>query len=291
MNQNNAEHLCYNNTYENRLGQKNGMLVKFPVSLWRNRELWWRLTERDIVGRYKSSLLGMSWSFITPLAMLAVYTFVFSQVFKARWSGVEQTSSLAFAINLFAGLIVFNLIAECVNRAPSLILSHENYVKKVVFPIDILAAVVVGSAVFNSITSLCILILFRLISVQTIPVTSLWLPAVWLPVVLIGLALTWILSSLGVFLRDIGQIVGVAINMLMFLSPVFFPLSALPDQWKPILQINPLAHAIEQTRTVLILGQSPDPGYLIIGSIAGILICELSYRFFKKSQRAFADVI
>lgn len=267
------------------------MVLRFPGSLWRNRELWWRLTERDIVGRYKSSVLGLGWSFITPLAMLSVYTFVFSQVFKARWGGIEQTGPLAFAINLFAGLIVFNLLAECLNRAPSLILAHENYVKKVVFPIDILAAVVVGSAVFHSITSLCILFIFRIISFHAIPITALWIPAVWLPVILISLGLTWSLSSLGVFLRDIGQVVGVALNMLMFLSPIFFPLSALPERWVPILQLNPLAIAIEQTRQVLIVGENPNKLYLLMGSIVGVLICELSYRVSKKSQRAFADVI
>ena len=267
------------------------MSLKFPGSLWKNRELWWRLTERDVLGRYKNSIFGLGWSFITPLAMLTVYTFVFSQVFKARWGGMEQAGPLEFAANLFAGLIVFNLVAECLNRAPSLILTNQNYVKKVVFPIEILAGVVVGSAVFHALTSLAVLITFRLLTFQELSFTLFWLPLAWLPVLCLSLSLTWLISSFGVFLRDLGQVVGVALNMLLFLSPIFFPLSALPPQWIPVLRLNPLAVAIEQTRNVILLGQAPDNKYIVFGIIFGIIFCEISFRVFKKSEKAFADVI
>ena len=267
------------------------MRLRFPRALWHHRELWWRLTEREVLGRYRGSALGIGWSFITPLAMLAVYTFVFSQVFKARWGGLEQAGPLGFSGNLFAGLIVFNLFSECVNRAPGLVVANPNYVKKVIFPLEVLGSVAVGSAAFHALTSLFILLVFELIAFHKLPITLLWLPLVWLPLVLGSLSCTWVLSSAGVFLRDIGQLIGVALNMLMFLSPIFFPVSALPARWQPILALNPLAYVIEQTRRVAVEGLNPDLFYLLVGAILTATACELSFRAFQKAKGAFADVI
>ena len=267
------------------------MRFQFPLALWKHRELWWRLTEREVLGRYRGSALGIGWSFITPLAMLAVYTFVFSQVFKARWGGLEQAGPLGFAVNLFAGLIVFNLFSECVSRAPGLVLANPNYVKKVIFPLEVLGSVAVGSAGFHAITSLIILVVFELIAFHHLPITLLWLPLVWLPLVLGSLACTWILSAGGVFLRDIGQLIGVALNMLMFLSPIFFPVSALPTRWQPILALNPLAQVIEQTRRVAVQGLKPDLAYLLAGTIVMIMACEASFLVFQRTKKAFADVM
>jgi lipopolysaccharide transport system permease protein len=223
--------------------------------------------------------------------MLAVYTFVFSQVFKARWGGLEQAGPLGFAVNLFAGLMVFNLFAECINRAPMLVLVNPNYVKKVIFPLEILAGIAVGSAGFHALTSLAVLVIFELMAFHSLPITFLWLPLVWVPLVLGCLALTWLLAALGVFLRDIGQVVGVGVSMLMFLSPIFFPVSALPLRWQPVLALNPLAQVIEQTRQVVVAGKPPGAGYLICGILLATLACELSFRSFQKAKRAFADVM
>jgi lipopolysaccharide transport system permease protein len=267
------------------------MRFRFPLALWKHRELWWRLTEREVLGRYRGSALGIGWSFITPLAMLAVYTFVFSQVFKARWGGLEQAGPLGFAVNLFAGLIVFNLFSECVSRAPGLVVANPNYVKKVVFPLDVLGSVAVGSAGFQALTSLSILLIFELIAFHKLPPTLMWLPLVWLPLVLGSLACTWLLSALGVFLRDIGQLIGVGLNMLMFLSPIFFPMSALPAKWQPVLQLNPLAQVIEQTRRAALQGLNPNWTYVLIGTLVTFGACEISFRAFQKSKKAFADVL
>lgn len=267
------------------------MIFHFPQALWKNRELWWRLTEREVLGRYRGSLLGIAWSFLNPLAMLGVYTFIFSQVFKVRWGSLEQSGPMGFAINLFAGLIVFNLFSECAIKAPTSILINPNYVKKVIFPLEILGAVIVGSAFFHAITSLVVLALFTLINKQPIQLTWLWLPVVWLPLLLGCLALSWFLSAVGVFLRDLSQLISVVVSMLMFLSPIFFPLSALPARWQPMLSLNPLANFIEQTRLVLIIGKMPDPTYLLVSIVITACLCELSYRVFNKAKRAFADVI
>jgi lipopolysaccharide transport system permease protein len=172
-----------------------------------------------------------------------------------------------------------------------LVVSNPNYVKKVVFPLEVLGCVSVGNASFHALTSLLILIIFELISFHHIPLTLLWLPLIWLPLILGSLACTWFLSAAGVFLRDIGQLIGVGLNILMFLSPIFFPLSALPEKWQPLLQVNPLAQVIEQTRRVTVQGVSPDWTYLLVGTIITIAACELSFRGFQKSRRAFADVL
>jgi lipopolysaccharide transport system permease protein len=265
--------------------------LDFFRSFWRNRELWWRLTERDILGRYRGSALGIGWSVLTPLAMLGVYTFVFSQVFKARWGSLEEGGAAGFAANLFAGLIVFNLFSECAGKASSLIVSNPNYVKKVIFPLDILSWETLGTGIFHAGVSLVILIPFELFAFHQIPSTIAWLPLVWTPLLLGTIACTLVLSAAGVFLRDIGQVVSLLVNMTMFLSPIFFPISALPARWQPLLGLNPLGHAIEETRKVMIQGRNPSITYIITGCIAGVVACEVSYLVFNKSKKAFADVL
>jgi len=271
--------------------KKTKMKLRLSKVLWSHRELWWRLTERDVLGRYRGSLLGMTWSFLNPLAMLAVYTFVFSQIFKARWGNLENEGPLGFAINLFAGLIVFNMIAECLTKAPGLIVANPNYVKKVIFPLEVLPCVAVSSALFHALTSLVVLTLFQLIARHGLPISSLWLPLVWLPLLLGCLAATWILASLGVFLRDIGQFIAVLVSIMMFMSPIFYPASALPQKLQPLLAISPITQVIEQTRRVLITGERPSFLYIVIGCLLSGLAAELGLRFFEKSKRAFADVI
>ena len=267
------------------------MILQFPRALWRQRDLCWNLSEREILGRYRGSVLGLAWTVLNPLAMLVVYTFVFSQVFNARWGTLEHAGPIGFAINLFAGLIVFNLVAESLGRAPGLVLANPNYVKKVVFPLEVLAVVNVANATFHAIASLAVLLLFQLVVLHALPWTTLLLPLVWLPLLIGCLAMTWILSGLGVFIRDIGQFISVALSMLMFLSPVFYPLSALPARYQPLLALSPLTHVIEQTRNVLVIGKPPSFAYLISGTLLTLLLCELAFRAFSRAKRAFADVL
>jgi len=263
----------------------------FATALWKNKNLLWQFLQREALGRYRGSLLGWGWSLLQPLAMLTVYTFVFSQVFRSRWGTGEEGGSLYFAINLFAGLIVYNLFSECVSKAPTLITVNPNYVKKVVFPLEILAAASVGSALFHALTSLLILMIFEMIAFHRLPFTYLSLPLTWLPLVLGSLGSTLLLSAAGVFLRDINQIVNVLLNMLMFVSPIFFPLSALPPRWLPVLQINPIAHVIESTRLITVAGKWASWQYLIFGNLIAIVFCEISFRIFRSAKKAFGDVM
>lgn len=260
------------------------------AALWLRRGLLLDLTRRDVVGRYKGSVMGLLWSFFTPILMLAIYTFVFSVVFKARW-GEGSDSRVDFAINLFVGMIVHGLFAECVNRAPTLILHNVNYVKKVVFPLEVLPAVSLGGALFHSGISLAVLLVFFAAVHGFVYWTVLLLPLVLLPLALMTLGLAWLLASLGVFLRDIAQITGLFTTVLMFLSPVFYPASALPEPYRMLLYANPLTFIIEQARGVLVAGQPPAWGALALATAAGLLVAVLGYAWFQRTRRGFADVL
>ena len=260
------------------------------VSLWRNRSLIKALTQREVVGRYRGSVLGILWSFFNPVFMLLVYTFVFSVVFKARWSGGSD-SKTEFALILFAGLIVFNLFAECFNRAPSLILANVNYVKKVVFPLEILPWVALGSALFHALVSLGVWLIAYLILFGVPHATVLLLPLVILPLILLIMGLTWGLASLGVYLRDVSQFISICTTVLMFLSPIFFPASALPEAYRHLLLFNPLTPVIEQAREVLFWGKGPDMIILTAYLLSSALVAWAGFAWFQKTRKGFADVL
>lgn len=259
-------------------------------SVWRHRDLIATLVRREVVGRYRGSLLGVLWSFVLPGLMLLVYTFVFGVVFKARWQGGGD-SMAEFALLVFAGLIVFNWFAECVSRAPGLILAHRNYVTKVVFPLEVLAWVACGAAAFHALVSFAVwLLAYGCLIGWPHPVTLL-LPLVLAPVALLILGVCWLLAALGVYLRDVAQFVGVATTVLLFLSPVFYPASALPAAYRPWLALNPLTPAIEQARALLFSHRLPDAlswGAYLSGCA---LFAWLGFVWFQRTRRGFADVL
>ncbi len=250
------------------------------------------LTTREIAGRYRGSALGLLWSLLTPLFMLAIYTFTFGTVFRSRWAGASENASTGeFAIILFAGLIVFQLFSEVVTRAPNLILANANYVKKVIFPLQILPLVAMGSALFQAGVSLIVLFAFQLAIRGSIPLTVLWLPVVLAPFCLLILGLAWFLASLGTYYRDVNQFLGTLITAIMFLSPIFFPLSALPAWLQPWLIANPVAFPVEQARGVLIFGQLPNFLGLALYSVIAAAIAWAGYLWFQKTRKGFADVL
>jgi len=259
-------------------------------SLWGNRELIAQMARREVIGRYKGSLMGLMWSFLNPVFMLAVYSFVFSVAFKARWSGGNE-SQTQFAVVLFSGMIVHALFAEVLNRAPGIILGNVNYVKKVVFPLEILTVVSLCAALFHALVSLLVLLVAFSMMNGFIHWTMIFAPLVLLPLMILSLGFGWMLSSLGVFVRDIGQLIVVLTSALMFLSPVFYPVSALPETVQPWLQLNPLTFIIEQTREVLIWGRLPDWKGLTIYFVGASIFAWLGYFWFQKTRKGFADVL
>ncbi|PCE25230.1 ABC transporter permease [Paraburkholderia acidicola] len=262
------------------------------ASLVKNRRLMFDLARRDAVGRYKGSMLGIFWSLLTPLLMLSVYTFVFSGVFKSRWnSGPVSGSHTQFAIVLFAGMIMFNMFSECINRAPSMVLANTNFVKKIIFPLEVLPCVYLFSALFHAFVSIAILIVAEFLIQGYVPVTALLLPLVLFPLCLLILGISWILSATGVFLRDIGQTIGIFVTALMFLSPIFFPVSSLPPRFQRFVYWNPLTFPIEQSRNVLIWGKAIDWEVWGIYLTLSALVAWIGFAWFQKTRKGFADVV
>lgn len=260
------------------------------ATLWRHRELIKASAKREVLGRYRGSVMGILWSFFNPMFMLAVYTFVFSVVFKARWNTGSE-SKTEFAMVLFAGLIIFNLFAECISRAPGLILSNANYVKKVVFPLEILPAAALLSAIFHGLISLGVWFLAYIVFFGLPHVTIFYLPLIVVPFVLFIMGLSWALASLGVYLRDVSHFIGVIISVLMFVSPIFYPVTNLPESYRHLLYLNPLTPAIEQTRDVLFWGKLPDFSMLGMYSLATAFIAWMGFAWFQKTRKGFADVL
>ena len=266
-------------------------LVALGKSLWHNGQLIVQMTKREVVGRYKGSVMGLAWSFFNPVLMLAVYTFVFSVIFKSRWGVGGEESKTQFAVVLFVGMIVHGLFAEVLNRAPSLILSNVNYVKKVVFPLEILPVIAMGAALFHSIISLGVLLAAFVFFNGYLHWTAVFIPLVMLPLIILTIGLAWMLASLGVFLRDVGQTIGIVTMVMMFLAPVFYPVTALPEEFRPWLMANPLTFIIEQAREVLIWGRTPDWAGLGIYTLVAAAIAWAGYAWFQKTKKGFSDVL
>jgi lipopolysaccharide transport system permease protein len=260
-------------------------------SLWRNRQIIVQMTKREVVGRYKGSIFGLLWSFLNPVLMLLVYTFVFAVVFRARWGTGGEETKTQFAVVLFVGLIVHGLFAEVLNRAPGLILGNVNYVKKVVFPLEILPAISLGAALFHSLVNLLVLMVAFVIFNGYLHWTAILVPVVLLPLAILTIGLAWVLASLGVFLRDVAQTIGIITMAMLFLSPVFYPVTALPEQYRPFIMANPLTFIIEQAREVLIWGRVPDWSGLGIYTLVTVAVAWAGYAWFQKTRKGFADVL
>jgi lipopolysaccharide transport system permease protein len=259
-------------------------------SFWRHRRLALQLARRDVLARYRGSSLGLAWALASPLLMLAVFTFVFSVVFESRWD-VALESRAEFALLLFAGLLVFWLFSDCANRAPGLLLENASYVKRVVFPLEILPWVALLGALFHTAVSAAVLLAAYALWIGLPPWTVAWVPLLFLPLALMVLGLSWFLASVGIYLRDVKQIVPVAVLMVMFLSPVFYPLSAVPPAFRPAILANPLTWIIESVRGALFFGRAPGLGAVALATAAGWLVAWAGLLWFAKTRKGFADVV
>lgn len=259
-------------------------------SIWRHRETIWSLAKREVQGKYKGSVLGVFWSLVNPLFMLAIYTFVFSEIFRMRWGG-GLDHPLDFALMLFTGMIVFGFISELLTRAPTLVIANPNLVKKILFPLEISAPVALISGMFQLCVGLLLLLLFYTVSKGIPPATALLFPLVALPLLLLTLGATWFISSLGVFIRDISQLISHVLMMAMFLSPIFYPITAIPERFRAFFYLNPVTFLVEQARNVLILGTQPHWAHLALFTGFAALVCYLGFVWFQFTRKAFADVL
>ncbi len=258
---------------------------------WRHKTLIWQLLRRDIFSRYRGSVLGLLWSLGTPLIMLGIYTFVFQYVFKSRWNDAAGETTLSFAIVLFLGLTIHAVMAEILTKSPLLITGNQNFVKKIVFPLEILSWVTLLGAIFTFMISFGLLLIFILVELQRIPLTALLLPLIILPYLLLLLGISWFLAALGVYLRDIQQITGTLATLLLFLSPIFYSVNILPENLQTLIFLNPLSYIVESARAVLIYGQLPDFIGLGIYSLVALCVAWLGYTFFRAVRPGFSDVL
>lgn len=259
-------------------------------TVFQHKQLTLQLAKREIMGRYRGSILGLAWSFFHPLIMLTVYTFVFGVVFKAKWGVELQGGKAGFAVILFSGLIVHGLFAEVISRSPLVILENTNYVKKVIFPLEILPVVSLVSAMFHTMVSIIVLFL-ALLYLGGMPWTVVFLPIVLFPLVMFSAGVGWFLAAVGVYVRDVSQVMGVVVTLLLFGSTVFFPLSHIPEKYQIFILLNPLTYIIEQSRAVAIYGQMPEVNGLMLYTLISTIVMWFGYVCFQKMRRGFADVI
>lgn len=261
------------------------------LCVWRHKSLLRQLVVREIAGRYRGSLMGLFWSFLNPTLMLLVYTFVFGVVLRTRWPQSGQITTVEFSVVIFAALIVHGLFSECVTRAPGLIVGNVNFVKKVVFPLELLPWTTVVAALFQAMISVLVLLTALLILNQYISWTAALLPLVLVPLLLMTVGVSWFLAGLGVFVKDIGQVIGIVSTALLFMSPAFFPIEQVPKRLQFLVQLNPLTLPINQARQVLIWGTMPDWSALGAWFAFGLLVSWLGFWWFQRARVGFADVL
>lgn len=264
--------------------------VALLANLWKQRGLIYSLTYRDVVGRYKGSILGLLWSIITPLIFLGVYTFVFGTIFKRTWHG-DDTSSKDFPLILFAGLLVFNLFADCISKAPNSIAGKPSYVKKMVFPLEVLSIANLGAALFQCFVTVLVWVVACIILKGLPPTSIILVPVMLVPLLFFVLGLSWFLASLGVFIRDLAHIISVFITVNLFISSVFFPISSVPERYRDILLLSPLTSGIDFFRQVAFFGTTPNPSSYGLQLGLGLATMGLGYFWFQRTRRGFADVL
>ena len=269
------------------------MILSIPniKSFYNYRGLVVRLIRRELESRYKGSLLGILWALLIPILMLSVYTFVFTKVFQSHWANRPTSVTGEYSLNLFCGLLLFGIFSDAIVRAPRLILDNASYVKKVLFPLEILPLVTVGTALLNAAIGFIVFFIFYFFVFGLPPLISLLLPFVWAPMILFTIGLVWFLSSIGVYFRDIQHIVGVAISLLLFLTPIFYPISALPANAQIIIGLNPLSIVIESSRQILFNNQLPDVFSFLISLLIGLGFFIAGSFWFANTRRGFADVL
>ncbi|PSV10556.1 ABC transporter permease [Photobacterium leiognathi] len=261
----------------------------FSVISKNNQSLILSLSKRDLQQRYQGSLLGFLWSVITPILMLGIYTFIFSVVFKAKW-GVGG-DKYEFAMLLFSGLIVFNLFSDIISRSSLLIVSHSNYVKKVIFPVEILPWVVTISSLVNFLISFVIWFVFYITLIGLPSIEILLIPIVIVPFCFLCAGLSYFISAIGVYLRDLNQIISLMITAIMFMTPIFYPISAIPEKYQSIMYINPLTNVIEMFRDLAIFGNDIKIYSFIIYLLSSLFVYILGYLSFKSLRKGFSDVL
>ena len=248
------------------------------------------LAEREIRNRIVGTYIGLGHYVLLPLLMILVYSFMFSIVFMVKWTGADDSFG-SFAIRVFIGLIPYQFFSEVITRAPGIVLENPTYVKKVVFPLETLVPTAVVVSLFSALITFGVFLLAHLVMIGLPPLTTLWIPFIWPPLILMTTGFAWLLACLGVFLRDLRQLVTILTAVLIFISPVFFPMAMVPKGYAALVALNPLSMPIEMIRQSVFASQAPNLLILLGYYIGGFAAAQLGYWCFMRTKKAFADVI
>lgn len=259
-------------------------------ALRERRDLTIELSKREVLGRYRGASFGLLWSLLSPFLLLIVYTIAFGSIMKSRWPEVAD-GQVHFSLVLFVGLIVHGFFAECLSRSPYLIMGNPNFVKRVIFPLEILPWPMVASALFHVLMNTIVFALLRLAMDGQIAWTIVLLPVVMFPLVVLGLGVSWFLASFGVYFRDVTQVTGVLSTALLFLSSAMIPPQVIPPDFRLVFQLNPLTYIIDQAREVTLWGNLPDFAGLGVYLGIAVIVFYSGFAWFKATRKGFADVI
>ncbi len=279
--------------------------LRLVAVLWLHRDLIRQFTHREVVQTYRSTYLGVVWVAAQPLLVLAVYTFVFSVILNVDWRtpGASQASPGGtaedvapaghgvYALTLFCGLLLLTLFSESIGRAPSLLADRRNLVRRVVFPIEILPVTILLTKLVYLGVSVLLVLVASLVMTGTISKTAPLFVLVLVPLMATVLGISWILASVGVFVRDVQAIVGVIVRMLFFMTPIFYPITVVPEKWRFVLYLNPLTHLVESARRTLLWGQYPEWSSLAIVWVVSLALMMIGYIWFMRTKPGFADVL
>lgn len=260
-------------------------------SIKRKFDLLFSLAGRDFKLKYRESVLGTIWSVLVPLVMLGLYTVIFSTIFSARWGGEPVVNKVDYAVILFIGLIVYGVFADTISRAPSVILSNPGFVKKVVFPLEVLPGVAMLSALYNAAMECIALLIFLCFSSFGFHAEALLFPIVLVPFLIMVYGLALIFASLGVFIRDFDQFAGLVARVMMYLLPVLYPAKIFPEPWRSMMEADPLAVFVGQMRGLVVYGRIPEWSQLGVASVWSLAVLAVGCFWFQKTRKAFADVI
>lgn len=260
--------------------------------LWARRDLTRQFAVRMFLQRYRGTALGPLWSALLPLAMIGVYTFVFSVVFKAKWTGSADEATSTFVMALFCGIITYGIFGESVVRAAGLVLENPNFVKKVIFPLEILVPASLASSMMYALVGLVLVAIGSVVFVGKIGLMALWLPVVLVPLVFLSLGVGWFVAGLGVYVRDVSTIIVLVVQqILFFMTPVLYRREAIPEAYRWVADWNPLTPIVDSARRVLLFNESPDWMGLGLVTVLGLVVMQLGYGWFMATKRGFADVI
>lgn len=266
-------------------------MVDLATSVIKHWELLTRLAKREYTVRFRGTVMGFAWAVLTPLLLAIAYTYVFVVVFNVRWVGAATEKGASFAVYLMLGLAVHGILAECLSRAPSLILANPSYVLRVVFPLEILSFTIIAPALVTASVNIAVAVVINLVLNGQLNATLVFAPLILLPYLVFVVAVVIIVSAIGVYLRDIAHVIGLVITLAMFLSPVFYSIEAVPIVMRRVMQFNPLTFPIEQLRAVVIGNMMPDVVGLIVYTAFSIISLALASTVFQRLRSGFADVL